>query len=342
MLEWSFIKRAGGVFLLLGLICCIPACNNTSPNQPAASVQPTLSSIQTNIFSLKCGVAGCHVTGGIAPMSLESGKAFNSLVNATSNYGNPRLMRVKPYDALNSVLYLKVIGDPQVGGPQARMPGGLGQMTTTEINAIRDWINAGALLDGTSAPVNSVRIIMPASRTVQVGGTLDLDAQALDANNNVTAAVFKWSSSTPNVATVDSTNGIVTGVSLGVATIMATASSISDTLSVTVVPAQGLQATLSSIQTNIFTPKCAVPGCHVTGGGAPMSLAAGVARANLVGVNSAYGRLRVASGDANNSVLYLKVTGANGVGGRMPPAAPLSQAETDSIKAWINAGAQNN
>jgi hypothetical protein len=40
--------------------------------------------------------------------------------------------------------------------------------------------------------------------------------------------------------------------------------------------------------------------------------------------------------------LYLKVTGAGGVGGPMPPAARLSQAETDSIKAWISAGALDN
>jgi hypothetical protein len=108
----------------------------------------------------------------------------------------------------------------------------------------------------------------------------------------------------------------------------------------------GLQATLSSIQDNIFTRKCVNAGCH-PGGGAPMSLASGVARGNLVNVVSAYGgRQRVSPGNAANSVLYLKVIGSaitGGAGGRMPlGAAALSQAETDSIAAWINRGALNN
>jgi len=108
-------------------------------------------------------------------------------------------------------------------------------------------------------------------------------------------------------------------------------------------PPAGLQATLSSIQTNIFTPKCNNPGCHIGPGGGPMSLKAGDAFASLVGANSAYGRPRVATGNANNSALFLKVTGDNSVGSRMPLGlAPLSQAETDSIKAWINRGAQPN
>lgn len=106
-------------------------------------------------------------------------------------------------------------------------------------------------------------------------------------------------------------------------------------------PPAGLQATLSSIQANIFTPKCALAGCHVAGGGAPMSLAGGSSFASLVNQNSAYGLLRVAPGNAGQSALYLKVIG-NTLGTRMPPGGALSQAETDSIAAWINAGAQNN
>ncbi len=113
----------------------------------------------------------------------------------------------------------------------------------------------------------------------------------------------------------------------------------------------GLQATLSSIQDNIFTRKCVNLGCHnPNGGGAPMSLQIGLARGTLVNVttqNPGYGgRLRVNPGNAANSVLYLKVIGSalvGGAGGRMPlGAAALSQAETDSIAAWINRGALNN
>ncbi|MDZ7344473.1 MAG: Ig-like domain-containing protein [candidate division KSB1 bacterium] len=338
----SFKNRVGGAFLMFSLIGGLAGCDSQSPNaaQQPAGVQPTLASIQANIFNLKCAVAGCHLTSGIAPMSLESGLSFNTLVNVPSNYGS--LLRVKPNDALNSVLYLKVIGDPQVGGAQARMPFALGPMPSNEVNAIRDWINAGALPDAGGGPVNRVRIIRPNNSTVQVGGTLDLDAQAFDANNNVVAAIFSWSSSAPTVATVNPNSGVVTGVSIGAATITATAAGKSDSIGVTVVPAPALQATLSSIQANIFTPKCVNAGCH-PGGGAPMSLQSGASFGTLVGVNSAYGRPRVAPGNANNSALYLKAIGDVATGARMPLAGPpLSQAETDSIRAWINRGAQNN
>jgi hypothetical protein len=340
-----FKQGAGGVFLLFGVICFMMACDKNSPTaqqQPSAVVQPTLASIQTNIFALKCAVAGCHVTGGIAPMSLESGNSFNTLVNAASAYGNPRLMRVKPNDAVNSSLYLKIIGDPQTGGSQARMPFGLGPMPAAEVNAIRDWINAGALPDGNNVQVNRVQIIRPSRTAIQVGSTFDLNAQAFDANNNIVAAMFAWSSAMPNVATVDPNSGLVTGIAAGSATITATANGKSDTIGVAVTPAPALQATLSSIQANIFTPKCVNAGCH-PGGGAPMSLASGASFGTLVGINSAYARPRVAAGNANNSVLYLKVIGDNSVGRVMPlVGAPLSQAETDSIRAWINRGALNN
>jgi hypothetical protein len=344
----QFIRKCVRGALLLGSVYGLVACDKRTPTiaqqpPPATVVQPMLSSIQNNIFALKCAVAGCHVTGGIAPMSLEPGNSFNTLVNVNSAYGNPLLLRVKPGDAANSVLYLKILGDARVGGTQARMPAGLGPMPIAEVNAIRDWINAGALPDGVSAPVNSVRIIQPNSSTIQVGGILDLDAQAVDANNNPVATTFAWSTSAPNVATVNAANGVVTGVSAGAATITATASGKSDTIGVTIIPAPGLQATLSSIQTNIFTPKCSNVGCHIGPGGGPMSLRSGDSFGTLVGVNSAYGRPRVAPGNANNSALYLKVIGDISTGSRMPlGGAPLSQTETDSIKAWINAGALNN
>ena len=104
---------------------------------------------------------------------------------------------------------------------------------------------------------------------------------------------------------------------------------------------QGIQPTLSSIQANIFTPKCVNAGCH-PGGGAPMSLASGQSFGTLVNQASAYNRPRVQPGNANNSALYLKVSG-NTLGSTMPLGRPpLSPAEVSAIQTWINNGAQNN
>lgn len=104
---------------------------------------------------------------------------------------------------------------------------------------------------------------------------------------------------------------------------------------------QGVQPTLSSIQTNIFTPKCVNAGCH-PGGGAPMSLASGQSFGTLVNQASGYNRPRVQPGNANNSALYLKVSGT-ALGQIMPLGRPpLSAAEVSAIQQWINNGAQNN
>lgn len=104
-----------------------------------------------------------------------------------------------------------------------------------------------------------------------------------------------------------------------------------------------LNATFASLQANIFTPKCAITGCHA--GRAPkagMNLSAGQAYENLVDQQSQFGPPRVAPGDVENSVLYLKVSGTV-AGARMPRGGPpLSQEEINAIRDWIAAGALNN
>lgn len=146
MLNGSFRKHAGKFITVLGVTLCVTACEKDMPySQPQGTgIQPTLSSIQANVFNVKCAVAACHVSTGIAPMSLETGLAYGTLVNVNSAYGSPLLLRVKPNDAANSALYLKVIGDAKTGGSQNRMPLGLGSVTTAEANAIQTWINNGA------------------------------------------------------------------------------------------------------------------------------------------------------------------------------------------------------
>ncbi len=106
-------------------------------------------------------------------------------------------------------------------------------------------------------------------------------------------------------------------------------------------------ATLTTLQTNIFTPKCAI--CH-TGGGATlpgsMNLSVGATFASLVGVASIEmpALNRVKASDSVNSYVVHKITGVDiGTTGRMPlNGTPLTQTEIDQVKSWIEAGAQNN
>jgi len=101
-------------------------------------------------------------------------------------------------------------------------------------------------------------------------------------------------------------------------------------------------ATLSMIQSQIFTPRCS--GCHPPNQG--LDLEAGNAFGSIVNVSSSEqpSLLRVKPGDPDNSYLYKKVLGAAGISGsRMPQGGPfLTSTQLQLIRDWILAGAQNN
>jgi len=108
-------------------------------------------------------------------------------------------------------------------------------------------------------------------------------------------------------------------------------------------------STFQHIQTNILSKNCALSGCHFGGSSSlpgVMDLREGRAFSNLVGVRSIErpDLVRIAPGDPDNSYLMLKITGAAGiVGARMPLGrSPLSDANIQTIRAWIEAGAQIN
>lgn len=107
----------------------------------------------------------------------------------------------------------------------------------------------------------------------------------------------------------------------------------------------GIQPSLQSIQETVFTPSCS--GCH-TGNGdslpASMDLAdAAASYDNLVGVESVQqpDLERVTPGDADASYLIHKLEGADSISGEQMPAfaEPLEQSTIDTIRQWIDEGA---
>ena len=107
----------------------------------------------------------------------------------------------------------------------------------------------------------------------------------------------------------------------------------------------GAAPTLASVQESVFTPRCAIDGCH--GGPAPvlgLDLSVGRAHAALVGVPSAEvpAFARVQPGDAADSYLVMKLTAdPRAVGDAMPPGGPgLPPAQLEAIVGWIEAGAE--
>ena len=91
-------------------------------------------------------------------------------------------------------------------------------------------------------PVSSV-VVLPTQLTIGVAATSRIQAQTLDANGlPLTGRPVLWASGTEQVATVDDA-GVVTGVSVGSATITAASEGKSATAQVTVTP--GAPATLT-------------------------------------------------------------------------------------------------
>lgn len=107
----------------------------------------------------------------------------------------------------------------------------------------------------------------------------------------------------------------------------------------------GIQPTLMSIQETVFTPSCS--GCH-TGNGdmlpASMDLADTAASyENLVEVASVQepDLERVTPGDADASYLIHKLEGTADTGNQMPAfSEPLEQSTIDTIRQWIDEGAE--
>jgi len=108
-------------------------------------IQPSLASIQNNIFTPTCSVAGCH-SGPPGPnlptgMDLSSAAAsFSSLINIAS-FQEPAIFRVAVGDADNSYLIHKLEGTSVQG---SRMPQGGPFLDQATIDVIRLWIDSGA------------------------------------------------------------------------------------------------------------------------------------------------------------------------------------------------------
>ena len=103
-------------------------------------------------------------------------------------------------------------------------------------------------------------------------------------------------------------------------------------------------ATFSRVQAEVFTPSCALSGCH--SGASPkvgQDLSAGKAYAQIVNVRSVEStRLRIAPGDPDASYLISKVKGdATITGSRMPLGGTLPPEIEKLLVDWVRRGAPN-
>lgn len=125
------------------LLACVlvPSCEHADPLEPDG-LEPTLSSIQENIFNTSCAFAQCHA--GPNPqqnLNLSEGQARANLVNVDSGT-DPSFKRVEPGNPDDSYIVMKLEGDPRIQGQ--RMPLNSPALSSEQIGVIRQWITDGA------------------------------------------------------------------------------------------------------------------------------------------------------------------------------------------------------
>lgn len=120
---------------------------------PTPDLQPTLSSIQREIFNKqdstgRLACTQCHTNVGRTPsggLLLTDGQSFQSLVGQPSR-AKAGATFVVPGDPDNSYIIQKLEGAPTIAG--VRMPRGAGPfLTAGQMSIIRRWIQLGAKND---------------------------------------------------------------------------------------------------------------------------------------------------------------------------------------------------
>ena len=342
-------------------------------------MEPTLASIQADIFTPSCALSGCH-SGGSAPLGLrlDEGFSFASLVNVASQEV-PDRFRVQPFDPDSSYLVQKLEGTAAVG---ARMPLNGIPLEPSEIAVVREWIADGAADDASPVPATVLNITPTDGESLDaVPGEIsavfsqDMDAASLspdtfilersggdgtfdDGNEILIAAAAIDLSANLRQASMDLSGTPdsddtyrITLRGSGAQVVMDTLGNSLDgdadgrpggdfTAVFTVVP---LLPSLVSIQNGVFTPLCS--SCHVDGGvagftGLWLDEASTVATLIRVVSFEVPALLRLEPGNADDSYLIQKLEGSAAVGERMPQGGPfLSEQTIGVIRQWINDGA---
>jgi hypothetical protein len=126
----------------------LPSGNGTAGGDFVATftvgtVQPTLQSIQDNVFTPIC--SACHNGVGASlpgSMNLSNATASRAALVSVASVEQPGVQRVAPSNSAGSYVVQKLQGDPGIAGN--RMPLGGPYLDQPTIGVIRQWIDAGA------------------------------------------------------------------------------------------------------------------------------------------------------------------------------------------------------
>ncbi|MDX2472299.1 MAG: hypothetical protein QNL91_01185 [Candidatus Krumholzibacteria bacterium] len=135
------IRHFSAVLLTAALLATIAGCSDNGTDPTTGGGTGTTVSFAADlqpVFNATC--TGCHGAGGFGGLDLTTDVAWANLLGVESMGYAPR-QRVVSGNPDESVLYLKINGDPSVGG---RMPQGV-PLDVDTIELFRVWIVQGAL-----------------------------------------------------------------------------------------------------------------------------------------------------------------------------------------------------
>lgn len=129
------------ILFLVILVTTVSACTSTvidttGPTGPEPEVV-RFSADVLPVFAASCGGIGCHVGFRISGVALDSHDAVTASVGL--QYGGPIVI---PGNAADSPIMDKLSPNPRHG---LRMPLGKAPLSAAEQEAIRTWIQDGAL-----------------------------------------------------------------------------------------------------------------------------------------------------------------------------------------------------
>lgn len=104
-------------------------------------MEPTLESIQANLFTPGCALSFCHGAAMSATLDLRADSSFASLVDVPAAQF-PTWDRIEPFEPDISFLICKLDSCPSIVGQ--RMPLIGGPLDESVIEVIREWVRRGA------------------------------------------------------------------------------------------------------------------------------------------------------------------------------------------------------
>ncbi len=170
--------------LLLAITLPLAASCTREPDPAPTSDAPGFRQLNESVFQAQCATPACHSGPGIAGLSFDDTEAaYETLidgepVNAPAHAAGLRL--VVPGDPDNSFLLTKLTmsqADLGIHGYGASMPMAATQIPgPSSLQAIRDWIDAGAPLDG--GPVTADFQPAPSDGYIDCDATTQAEMQA--------------------------------------------------------------------------------------------------------------------------------------------------------------------